>query len=314
MKTWTDTDNFCFINPVVTIGIFDGVHAGHRSLLSQLRISASRIYGETVVITLWPHPRMVLNGNPDSLRYLTSLEEKIILLEECGIDHLLIIPFTREFSDLHSWQFVKSYLVDRISVKKLLVGSDHRLGKNKDGDFEKLREYAKNYNFFIEIVPPVSIDGVKLSSSLIREILNTRELKLANKYLGYDYFIQGKVMGGNKIGRKIGFPTANVLPLDPHKLIPLDGVYAVHVDVDGKQYEGMLNIGFRPTIEEGMSLKTIEVNLFDFKGDIYDKRITLIFRERIRDEKKFERIEQLRNQLVMDKSDALKLLKAYKEK
>jgi len=314
VKTWTDINGFFPNSPIVTIGIFDGVHIGHRRLLEQLKISAGEKSRETVVITLWPHPRMVINRNTENLRYLTSLEEKKILLNNYDIDHLVILPFTQEFAELKSWQFVKKYLIDRIGMKHLIVGYDHKFGRDREGDFDKLQEYANIYNFTIEKIPPVSVDGVKVSSSLIRELLNSDELSLANKYLGYDYFIQGKVVGGNKIGRKIGFPTANVLPLDPHKLIPRDGVYAIHINVDGILHKGMLNVGFRPTIEKGISLKTIEVNLFNFKGNIYEKQVTLFFRKRIRNEKKFDRIEQLRDQLVKDKVEAQKILKDYKER
>jgi riboflavin kinase/FMN adenylyltransferase len=213
---------------------------------------------------------------------------------------------------MSSLEFVKHCLVDQIRLKHLLVGFDHKFGKDREGDYEKLRIYAKKYNFTIEKMQPVNIDGAKISSSLIRELLNSDDLLLANKYLGYDYFLKGKVVGGNKIGRKIGFPTANIIPFDPHKLIPRDGVYAVHVLTDGKSYEGMLNVGFRPTIEKGMSLKTIEVNLFNFAGDIYSKDVTLIFRSRIRNEKKFDGIDQLRDQLIKDREAAQKILKTFK--
>jgi riboflavin kinase / FMN adenylyltransferase len=312
MKIWTDIKNFIPNNPVVTIGIFDGVHHGHRKLLEYLKEAARKINGETVVVTLWPHPRLILNKNPENLRYLSSLEEKTGLLEECKIEHLIIIPFTKEFAGMSSIQFVKDFLIDQIRMKYLLVGFDHKFGKDREGDFDRLQKFASEYNFIIEKIAPVHIDGVKISSSLIRELLNSDDLSLANKYLGYDYLLQGKVVGGNKIGRKIGFPTANVVPFDPHKLIPRDGVYAVHIWVDGSIYEGMLNVGFRPTIEKGMSLKTIEVNLFNFRGDIYSRDVTLVFRKRIRNEKKFDGIEQLREQLIRDKEKAQEILKTFK--
>jgi riboflavin kinase/FMN adenylyltransferase len=199
-------------------------------------------------------------------------------------------------------------------MKHLVVGYNHKFGKNREGDFERLKECADLYNFTIHRMVPKSISGVKLSSSLIRELLNSDDLSQANYYLGYDYFLQGKVVGGNRIGRKIGFPTANVIPDDPHKLIPRDGVYAVQVCMDGNIYNGMLNVGYRPTIEAGMPIKTIEVNLFNFKVDIYNNKVTLYFRKRIRNEKKFDGIEQLREQLVKDKSEAQKILKEYKRK
>ena len=312
VKIWKDIIDFSFRNPVVTIGIFDGVHHGHRYLLEQLKKVADSYKGETVAVTLWPHPRVVLNNEPENLRYLTSLDEKILLLKETPLDHLVIIPFTREFAEMESCTFVKNFLVDRIKMKHLVVGYNHKFGKNREGDFERLKECADLYNFTIGRMAPKSIGGVTLSSSLIRELLNSNDLSLANNYLGYDYFLQGNVVGGNRIGRKIGFPTANILPDDPHKLIPRDGVYAVQVLIEGKKYDGMLNVGYRPTIESGMPIKTIEVNLFNFQRDLYNNQVTIYFRKRIRNEKKFDGIEQLREQLVKDREEAQKILKEYK--
>ena len=308
MKIWKDTNGLKVTNPVVTIGIFDGVHLGHRFLLKHLSDSARKISGETVVVSLWPHPRLVLNKDPENLRYLSSLDEKILLMDKAGIDHFVVIPFTTEFSDLESCQFVKKYLVDIIGIKQLVVGYNHKFGKNREGDFEYLKNCARLYDFGIEKMDSKNLDGVKISSSLIREMLHSGNLDMANEYLGYDYFLQGKVVGGNRIGRKIGFPTANIVPDDSHKLIPRDGVYAVHVEINRKLFPGMLNIGFRPTIETGMTIKTIEVNLFDFKDNIYEQEVFIHFRKRIRDEKKFNGIEQLREQLVLDREIAIEIL------
>jgi len=309
VKIWNNLDGFDVRNPVVTIGIFDGVHQGHRFLLNHLSETAKEISGETVVVSLWPHPRLVLQKDPDSLRYLTSIEEKTVLMEKAGIDHFVIIPFTLEFSKLESCIFVKDYLVDKINIRQLVVGFNHKFGKNREGDFENLKQCASIYNFEIQRMESKSLGGVKLSSSLIRELLNSGNLEMANEYLGYDYFLSGKVVGGKRIGRKIGFPTANIVPDDSHKLIPRDGVYAVHLELNGILYPGMLNIGFRPTIESGMVIKTIEVNLFDFMDNIYDRNVFLHFRKRIRDEKKFTGIEQLREQLVLDREAAKRLLR-----
>lgn len=312
MKIWKELDGFFVPNPVVTIGIFDGVHMGHGFLIDQLIQTASEISGETVVVTLWPHPRLVLNKDNDNLKYLSSLEEKIMLMERSGVDHFVIIPFDPEFSELEFCLFIKEYLVDKIGVKQLLIGYNHKFGKNREGDFENLKHCAGLYNFDIRQLDSKNVNGVKISSSLIRELLNSGNLDLANEYLGYDYFLYGKVVGGNRIGRKIGFPTANVLPDDPHKLIPRDGVYAVHLELNGKMYPGMLNVGFRPTIESGMIIKTIEVNLFDFQENIYDHKVFIHFRKRIRDEKKFAGVEQLREQLVIDREIAWKILEGKK--
>jgi riboflavin kinase/FMN adenylyltransferase len=312
VKIWKDLNSFKVTNPVVTIGIFDGMHLGHRFLLDQLSQAARVISGEAVVFTLWPHPRLVLNKDADNLRYLSSIEEKIFLMGQAGIDHFVIFPFTPEFAELESCRFVKEYLVDKIGIKQLIIGYNHKFGKNREGDFENLKQCAEQYKFGIERVDSKNINGVKLSSSLIRELLNSGNLSLANEYLGYDYFLRGKIVGGNRIGRKIGFPTANILPDDPHKLIPRDGVYAVHLELNGNLYPGMLNIGFRPTIESGMAIKTVEVNLFDFKENIYHQNVFLHFRKRIRDERKFAGIEQLREQLVIDREMAKELLKDHR--
>jgi riboflavin kinase/FMN adenylyltransferase len=304
VKIWKEIEGFKVANPVVTIGIFDGVHQGHRFLLNHLIKAASEVSGETVIVTLWPHPRLVLNKDPENLRYLSSLEEKIYLMEKAGIDHLVIIPFTTEFAELESCSFVKEYLVEKIGIKQLIVGYNHKFGKNREGDFENLKQCAGIYKFSIDRMESKNIEGVNISSSLIRELLNSGDLALANEYLGYDYFLRGKVVGGNRIGRKIGFPTANIQPDDSHKLIPRDGVYAVHLEINGTLFPGMLNVGLRPTIETGMPIKTVEVNLFEFKEDIYDQHVYLHFRKRIRDEKKFSGIEQLREQLVIDREIA----------
>ena len=309
MKIWTNISKFSARNPVVTVGIFDGVHLGHRYLLEQLRIAAEKNNGETVVITLWPHPRLVLEKDSENLYYLSTLDEKILLLKSMQVDHLVLIPFTKEFAKQESCEFIKNILVDKLKIQHLVVGYNHKFGKNREGDFDNLMECAAMYNFSIERMPPKCIGGIKLSSSLIRELLNSDDLTGANSYLGYDYFLQGKVVGGNKLGRKIGFPTANILPNDPHKLIPRDGVYAVHVSTEGDNYEGMLYIGYRPTIETGMPIKTIEVNLFNFTGDIYSKQVAIYFRQRIRKELKFDNIEQLREQLVKDRTDAIRILR-----
>jgi riboflavin kinase/FMN adenylyltransferase len=308
VRIWNNLDGFNVKNPVVTIGIFDGVHQGHIFLLNQLSETAKAISGETVVVSLWPHPRLVLQKDSDSLRYLTSIEEKTVLMERTGIDHFVIIPFTQEFAALESCMFVKKYLVDKIKISQLIVGYNHKFGKNREGDFENLRQCASLYNFGILRMESKSVNDVKLSSSLIRELLISGNLDMANQYLGYDFFLKGKVVGGNRIGRKIGFPTANIASDDPHKLIPRDGVYAVHLELNGTFYPGMLNIGFRPTIESGMPIKTVEVNLFDFKDCIYERNVNLHFRKRIRDEKKFAGIEQLREQLVLDREAAKMVL------
>jgi riboflavin kinase/FMN adenylyltransferase len=312
MKIWRDISEFRAVNPVVTIGIFDGVHTGHHYLIEKLRRKADSVSGESVVITLWPHPRIVLNKDPEHLRYLTTIGEKTDLLKKSGIDHLIILPFTREFSELHSCEFVDLWLVQKIHLQHLIIGFNHKFGKDREGDFHSLKTCADQFGFGIEKLKPVEVGGVTVSSSLIRNLLVKGELERANQYLGYDYFLQGTVVDGNKLGRTIGFPTANIRPSDIHKLIPADGVYAVQVYHDGEMNRGMLNIGHRPTVTDHEIQKTIEVNLFGIDSNLYGEDVTVYFRSRMRDEKKFENIEQLRAQLEKDREMAIDILSHLK--
>lgn len=308
MKIWKHTDSFTFKNPVVTIGIFDGVHLGHRHVLKQLIRAAEQFSGESVVITLWPHPRLVLNKDPENLKYLTSLAEKTILLNESDVDHLIVIDFTNEFAQLDSCEFIKDFLVDRVGIKNLVIGYNQKFGKDREGDFQILKSCAKIFNFSVEQSKPLTEKGQMISSTIIREKLLSGDLDGANHGLGYEYFLQGKVIGGNRKGREIGFPTANIIPPDEHKLIPMDGVYAVGIKIDDSLHQGMMNIGYRPTVNLSEPVKTIEVNIFNFEDDVYGKDITIYFSKRLRDEIKFNSIEQLTEQLVKDKKNALKCL------
>jgi len=307
MKIWKDIEKFRGTRPVVTVGIFDGVHRGHRFLIDRLRGKAHELNGESVIITLWPHPRVVLNKDTGNLRYLNSIDEKKELLEQSGVDHLIILPFTKEFAGQDSCSFINNYLVKKLSINYLLVGFDHKFGKDREGDYERLKLCAKEYGFGIEQIAPREIDSQKISSSLIRELLLTKELIEANQFLGYNYFLKGKVTNGNQVGREIGFPTANIEPEDPHKLIPADGVYAVFVNINNEKHQGMLNIGYRPTMESNDLRKSIEVNIFNFDKNIYNEDIYVEFVARLRNEKKFQNIEQLTQQLIIDKQQALNL-------
>lgn len=312
MKTWQDIENFNASNPVITIGIFDGVHLGHRFLLDELKKQARQMNGESVVLTLWPHPRIVLGKDADKLKYLTSIEEKEYLLDKAGIDHLVIIPFTKDFSKLTSCEFVENYLVNKLGIRKLIVGFNHKFGRNREGDIENLRSCAENFSFEVEQMGPVEIENERVSSSIIRELIRAGKLEKANFFLGYDFFIKGKVVTGNQLGRKIGFPTANIQPSDDHKLIPRSGVYAVQVESDRKIYDGMLNIGYRPTLNSNDKIKSIEVHMFDYEGNIYDSEIKLYFRAFMREEKKFDSVEQLQQHLTYDKEKAIEILRDFR--
>ncbi len=290
-------------NPVVTIGTFDGVHLGHRAVFDKMKKRAAETGGETVVITFYPHPRLVLGkSNPDELKFINTQERKIELLEKAGIDNLVIIEFTKEFAKNSSETFIKDYIVKYLHPKIVIIGHDHHFGRNRHGSFELLVKTGKKLGFEVERVEPLIIDGVTVSSSLIRKLLKEGKIKEANKYLGYEYSITGKVIHGNGIGKTIGYPTANIEVGNEYKLVTANGVYACRVEYNGVFYGGMGNIGFRPTIDDNTF--TIEVNIFDFDKDIYGEIITIYFVDRLRDEMKFKSLHELKTQLAEDEKKA----------
>lgn len=296
-------------NPVVTTGTFDGVHLGHREIFNVMKDRAADIGGETVVVTFHPHPRLVIHPDSKNLKFINTQRKKIALMAEWGIQHLVIIPFTREFSNTPSSEFVRKYLVEKLGVKKLIIGHDHHFGKDRQGSFGELIGLAKIYGFDVEEVPEQQVDDITISSTKIRNALIEGNVSLANKLLGYYYSITGKVVLGNKIGRTIGFPTANIEMDDRYKLISANGVYACLAGVEGRIYKGMGNIGYRPTINSGGL--TIEVHIFDFDQELYGEEIEIFFLDRIRDEKRFDNLQELRDQLTSDKAKAIDLLKIY---
>ncbi|MFO7851722.1 MAG: riboflavin biosynthesis protein RibF [Bacteroidota bacterium] len=308
METYFGHSGFKSHMPVVTLGMFDGVHKGHRVLLDLLRKKAKGLGAESVVLTLEPHPRIVLGGNGSSIRVLTSIGEKIELLEEIGIDKLLILPFSREFSRLSACEFTKKYLVDIIGVKHLIIGFDHHFGYRKCSEDVSISECAGKHGFGVDRVDALKEGGEVISSTLIRKLISGGSLQKANNFLGYPYFLRGRVVEGKKIGRLLGYPTANIAPDYPYKLIPADGVYAVEVELDTGNYKAMLYIGPRPTIERNRGKRTIEVNIFDFDDDIYDKDITVRFMHRLRGDRKFFSREELLRQIIKDKAEAMRLL------
>lgn len=301
-------ENISLNRPVITIGIFDGVHTGHRFILDQLKMQARRHGGESVVVTLWPHPRIVLNRGLQSFKLLHAREEKIRELGRSGIDQLIIVPFDKEIASHTACEFVQKYLVDMLGVEVLLVGYDNRFGRDHQGDPEGLAKCAALNRFRIEKLSEFSSEYGRISSTTIRESIVKGDLEQARNMLGYHYYLAGTIVEGNHIGRKIGFPTANVHPMDPYKLIPMNGVYAIRTELRGKLYNGMLNIGFRPTIDSSSAVKTIEAHLFDASGDFYDEQIVIHFVKRIRDEMKFSGVDELRRQLERDKETSQKLL------
>ncbi len=292
---------------VVTSGTFDGVHLGHQKIFARLREFANRNNGETVVLTFWPHPRLVLHPEDDTLKLLNTFEEKAELLKDQGINHLIRIPFTKEFSQLTSEQFIRQILVDTIGTKKLVIGYDHHFGKNREGSFEQLKINAPKYGFEVEEIPRQDVDHVGVSSTKIRKALDEGDVETANHFLGKPYSLTGRVVSGDKLGRLMGYPTANIEIDTKYKLIPMDGIYAVTVNHEHAVYQGMLYIGNRPTING--TKKNIEVNLFGFSKDIYGESLTVNLLKLIRGDVKFSDLEALKDQLKKDEVSALSILK-----
>jgi len=289
-------------NAVVTTGTFDGVHIGHLTIIDRLKELAKSINGETVLLTFFPHPRMVLFSDND-LKLITTKNEKIALLEKAGIDHLIIHPFSRAFSRLSSVEFVRDILVNRIGTSRLVIGYNHHFGRNREGTFEHLKEYGPMYGFQVEEISAQDIDAISVSSTKIRKALELGDIATAKDYLTHDFSLSGIVVKGNHLGHKLGFPTANLKVVDRHKLIPANGVYVVKVLYQGAEYKGMLNIGMRPTVDG--EEKTIEVHIINFDADIYGEEISLVFESWIRDEQKFESLDALKKQLEKDKQFVL---------
>jgi len=293
-------------NAIVTSGTFDGVHIGHQKILNTLKNIAAKNGGETVLITYWPHPRLVLDPANDTIKLLTTFEEKTRVLESFGLDHLIKIKFTKEFSQQSSAEFIKNVLVDGIGTSTLVIGYDHKFGHNREGSFESLKANSSDYGFKIREIPRQDVKNVGVSSSKIRKSLSNGDIHISNQFLGWEYCLNGTVVEGDQLGRKIGFPTANIKINSELKLIPAGGSYAVRVIHNGEPYEGMLNIGTRPTVNGGH--QTIEVHIFDFDKQIYGDEISVKMVRLIRKENKFESLELLQEQLILDKELAKKLL------
>jgi len=294
-------------NPVVTIGTFDGVHLGHKKILARLNAAAREIGGESFLFTFHPHPRQVLFPEQADLKLLTLTDEKLHLLEKEGVDHVLVYPFTKEFAKLPASDYIEKILVQGIGTKKLIIGYDHRFGNNREGNIDTLRSYAPACGFTVEEISVQEIEHINVSSSRIRKALELGDINTANGFLGYEYFITGKVVPGKKLGRILGYPTANIAVSENTKMIPGIGVYAVTTNVAGQRYKSMLSVGLNPTTDTDNKLK-IEVNIFNFDKDIYGEEITVQFRNRLRNEEKFPSLEELKKQLAIDKENALSVL------
>ena len=285
----------------VTIGTFDGVHFGHQRILEKLVSDAKKAGKKSILLTFFPHPRMVLQKD-NSLELINTIEERKNLLAKTGLDYLIIHPFSKEFSRLTALAFVRDILVNQFNVSKLCIGYDHHFGKNREGNITQLQEYSKLYDFDIEEIPAQDIDDVSVSSTKIRKALAEGSVKTANTYLGYPFMLNGKVVNGKQLGGKIGFPTANIDVEEEYKLIPKTGVYVVRSSVDGKIIYGMMNIGKRPTVDG--KHQTIEVHFFDFNQDLYEQSLTVELLYFLRDEHKFDSVEHLISQLQKDEIQA----------
>ena len=312
MKVYHSISDFQNVSrPILTTGTFDGVHFGHKIIIDRLKEIAKNQNGETVLLTFSPHPRMVLFPDDHNLQLINTLGEKIKLLEKAGIDHLIIHPFTKAFSRISSMQFVRDIIVNELNIYKLVIGYNHHFGRNREGSFEHLKQYAPLYGFEVEEISAQLIDDVSISSTKIRKALLSGNVSKAADYLGYNYTLQGRVIEGQQIGRTIGFPTANLMVLDESKLIPKDGVYAVYVEVTGQSFKGMMNIGNNPSLK--FKKHSIEVHIFDFDSDIYNEQIEVRFIKHIREEICFENLNDLKIQLEQDKANVKATLNSNKQ-
>jgi riboflavin kinase/FMN adenylyltransferase len=293
--------------PVLTTGTFDGVHLGHRKIIDRLNSATKKNGGESTLFTFSEHPRMVLHPEDHGLELLNTRDEKFVLLENAGLQNLIIHPFTEDFSRLSATEYVRDILVGKIGVSKLIVGYDHHFGRNREGDFNQLQEFSSMYQFDLEEIPAHEVENCQVSSTKIRQALNEGQVLLASKLLGYPYQLSGKIVKGDQLGRKFGFPTANLAIEEGYKLIPSNGVYAVRVYTNGKQAKGMMNIGYKPTVSSSKQ-KTIEVHIFDWQQDIYGEEMKVEFIDRIREEIKFDSKDQLIARLHIDRTQAESIL------
>ena len=311
MTVYTDIQNLpIFKNAVITIGTFDGVHFGHQQILSLMKSAAKQVNGETVIITFHPHPRKIIGANKAPIYLLNTLDEKINLLEKYGIDHLVIIPFTEKFSLQSAEDYIADFLVNTFHPQTIIIGHDHRFGKDRIGDFQLLEDKALKFGYQVKEIPGYMLNDVTISSTKIREALLNGAIEKAHDLLSYDYYFTGKIVKGNQLGRTIGYPTANIQMMDENKLIPCNGVYSVLVSNENlkiNQLGGMMNIGYRPTVDGNE--RTIEVNLFNFDRSIYDETLTITLKKYLRSEEKFSGIDKLKIQLEKDKQAALDSLK-----
>ena len=326
MQVHRDIDNLpLFNNAVVTIGTFDGVHVGHRQIINKLKVEAIKVNGESVIITFHPHPRKVISSAILGVRLINTLEEKIEVLAGLGIDHLVIAPFTDAFANQPAEEYIRDFLYEKFHPDTVIIGYDHRFGRERLGDYKLLEKMAPQFGFKIKEISKHILEEIAISSTNIREAVLHNDIVMANKLLGYTFFFEGEVIHGNKLGRQLGYPTANLKVHDSEKIIPGDGIYAVYVSIkrgtqneetvmdevnsfpfEDLQYKGMMSIGFRPTVDG--KHRVIEVNIFDFNKDIYGKTMRVYVKKFLRAEVKFNTLEDLVKQIDQDKIDSLQAL------
>ena len=327
MNVHRDLDRLpIFKKAAITIGTFDGVHTGHQQIINQLKDEAARIKGETVIITFHPHPRKIVSTSSGKIKLINTLEEKIGLLENSGIDHLVVVPFTDEFSQLTASEYISDFLIAKFHPHTIIIGYDHRFGKDRKGDYHLLEDGSEKYHYLLKEIPVHVLNEISVSSTRIREAITNSDIEAANDLLGYDFFFEGTVVEGNKLGRTLGYPTANLKMEDDEKIIPANGVYAVYLSIINSErsikqsnnkethspftihhsLKGMMNIGIRPTVDG--TKQVVEVNIFDFNEDIYGKTLRVFVKKHLRKEQKFAGLDALKEQLVEDETGARKIL------
>ena len=306
MKVYTDIDSLpVFTRAVITTGSFDGVHTGHAQIIAQLIKEADNINGTPVLITFYPHPKQIVQIKDKPLFVINTPQEKYVLLQNMGIKNIVVVPFDKSFSELTAQDYINKFLVQKFNPAIVVVGYDHRFGNNREGDFNLLKKAGANNGFEVKEIPEHILKDITISSTKIRNAIQTGNIEVAASYLGYDYFFSGKVIQGNRLGRTIGYPTANVFVENENKLIPADGVYAVDILLVERKLKGMMNIGMRPTVDGKQ--RTIEVNIFNFDEDIYGEDLKITLKKHLRSEIKFAGLDELKAQLARDKKDAIGL-------
>lgn len=313
MKVHRDIDNLpAFRNAVITIGTFDGVHMGHRQIIDKLKSEAIANNGETVIITFHPHPKKVVSSTILGIRLINTLAERIELLEQLGIDHVVVAPFTEAFANQTAEDYIKNFLIDKFHPHTLIIGYDHRFGRERLGDYRLLEKKAAEYKFQLKEIPKHILENISISSTNIREAISHSDIGTADKLLGYEFFFSGVVVHGDKLGRKLGYPTANLKIMDEEKITPGNGIYAVYAQTEPfdklrtERKKGMMSIGFRPTVDG--KKRVIEVNIFDFDEEIYDQTLKVFVKKYLREEIKFDSLEALVKQIDQDKVESLKVL------